>query len=320
MFRFDELKYYRFGLAVGFANIARNGLRLGLKKTLGKVFQPISSYTRFPEYDFIGYHIEKHLQRFTPNHKVRILDVGSPKCLGLYLAFHFEIEIHLTDIHGPTVEECGILWKAIEGRAKGKAIFALQDARCLSYPQENFDVVYSMSVIEHVGGETGDCQSLSEMTRVLKPGGPLLVSVPIGQKYILQDRVGLEGAARETTHRNRYFFQRIYTPAAVEGRLLKAVPNAVLRQAVTIGRETGLISKFYGSLGPGARGLLGFLNPVLSSRLNNTHEGIADVPSNYSDLCTKRDVYGDLMLFWEREPRDIGGKDSKSRPGLNLRQ
>jgi SAM-dependent methyltransferase len=301
IFRFNEAEYYRFGLAMGIANIARNGLRLGFRKTLGKVLQPINSYTRFAEYHFIAHHIEQHLGRFTSTHRARILDVGSPKCLGLYLAFHFDIEIHLTDIDEPAVEESEILWKAIRGRARGKAVFSVEDARSLKHPQEAFDVIYSMSVIEHVGGEAGDSQSLQEMIRVLRPGGILLVTIPFGQRYTEQDRVGFEGAARRTGNGDRYFFQRIYTPEAVEKRIIKAVPNAVLQRAVTVWREMGVISKLYAHLGPSARGLFGFLNPVLSAALNDSQEGISLVPSTYTNLHSERDVYGDLMLLWERE-------------------
>ena len=40
MFHYDEAKYYGFGLRLGVANLFRNGLRLGAKKTLGKILQP----------------------------------------------------------------------------------------------------------------------------------------------------------------------------------------------------------------------------------------------------------------------------------------
>lgn len=314
IFRYDEPRYYRFGLRLGLANLLRSGLRLGMKKTLGKILQPINSYTRFPEYYLMGHHLQQYLQRFSSAHKARILDVSSPKCFGLYLAFYFDIEIHLTDIYEPAVEECEILWKAIKDHAKGKAVFSVQDARALKYPQEAFDAVYSMSVIEHVAGETGDSQSLQEMIRVLKPCGLLLVTVPSGQRYIEQDRVGFEGAAHRTGTGDRYFYQRIYTPAAVETRIIKAVPNAVLSRAVTVRRETGLISKLYGHLGANPRALVGSLNPILSTALNDSREGISLVPSSYSNLHSEGDVYGDLMLVWEKEQPKSGGKPSTHAP------
>jgi SAM-dependent methyltransferase len=300
IFRYDEWRYYRFGLALGVSNVLRNGFQLGPKKTLGKVLQPINSYTRFPEYYFLGHYIEAHLKRFAPSEKPKILDVGSPKCFGLYLAFHFNVEVHLTDIDEPTVGEAELLWNGVKDRAKGKAVFSVQDIRKPIYVQD-FDIVYSMSVIEHVEGETGDSESIREMILALKPGGLLLVTVPVGHHYIEQDRLGFRGAARETGDRSRYFFQRIYTPAAAEERIITAASGATLRRAVTIGRKRGVISKLYRHLGTDIRGALGCLNPLLSAALSDSREGMFPAPSEYGELHSHRDLYGDLMLMWEKE-------------------
>jgi len=301
IFRYDEMTYYWFGLTLGAANIRRNGFRLGVKKTLGKILQPVNSYTRFPEYYFLGRHTEEYLKaRRASTEGAKILDVGSPKCFGLYLAFHFDVEIHLTDIDSASVEEAKLLWNSIKHRARGKALFSVQDVRSLKYPQEMFDVVYSMSVIEHVDGETGDTESVTEMIRVLKPGGPLLVTVPVGDRYVLQDRIGFEGAARATGDDARYFFQRIYTPSAAQERIVKATPNAALRRAITISRKNGLLSKIYRHLGTDVRGALGWLNPMLSAALNDSREGAFSAASEYSDLHSESDIYGDLMLVWQK--------------------
>jgi hypothetical protein len=165
IFRYEELRYYRFGLALGVSNILRNGFQLGPKKTLGRVLQPINSYTRFPEYHFLGHYTEAYLKRFAPNEKPKVLDVGSPKCFGLYLTFHFNVEIHLPDIDEPTVQEAELPWNGAKHRAKGKAVFSVQDVRKPIYLQD-FDIVYSMSAIEHVEGQTlsanEDDKSISE--------------------------------------------------------------------------------------------------------------------------------------------------------------
>jgi SAM-dependent methyltransferase len=299
-FHYDEWKYYRFGFGLGIRNILRNGFQLGAKKTLGKILQPINSYTRFPEYYFLGGHIEFCLSKFGPNEKPRILDVGSPKCFGLYLAFNFNVEVHLTDIDEPTVEEAEILWTAIRHRAKGTTVFAVQDAR-KPICRKDFDIVYAMSVIEHIEGATGDSDSVREMVGGLKPGGLLLVTVPIGQQYIEQDMVGFQGAARKTGDRNRHFFQRIYTPAAAEERIIKAASDASLRRAVTIWRKPGWVWKIYRHLGINLRGVFGCLNPVLSAALNESREGIFPPQSDYGRLHTRGDLYGDLMMMWEKQ-------------------
>ena len=300
-FHRDELKFYRFGLTLGLANILRNGFRLGPKKTLGKILQPINSYTRFPEYDFCAYNVQQYQESLSPARRLRVLDVGSPKCFGLYLAYHCDVEIHLTDIDSPSVEEAEILWNAVKSRSRGKALFSLVDVRSSKYDKEEFDVVYSMSVIEHVEGQNGDSEGMREMLRVLKPGGLLLVTVPIGPRYIQQDRIGFQGAARNTGDRNRYFFQRIYTPLAVDERIISAAANARLSRAVTVWRKTNLISKFYRRLGTDLRGLLGGFNPVLSAVVNDSQEGILAAPGDYGELHLGSDIYGDLMLAWQKE-------------------
>lgn len=298
-FRYDEWKYYRFGLDLGIRNILRNGFQLGLKKTLGKVLQPINSYTRFPEYYFLGHYIELYLRRFGPKERPKILDVGSPKCFGLYLAFHFNVEIHLTDIDEPTLHEAEILWNGIKRHARGQAAFWVQDARKSIYLQD-FDVVYSMSVIEHVEGEEGDSKSIREMIRALKPGGLLLVTVPVGERFIQQDRIGFQAASHETGDRKRYFFQRIYSPTAAQERIIHAASDATLRRALTIWRKTGVVIKLYRHLGTHMRGALGFLNPVLSAVVNVSREGIFPPPGEYGELHSYRDLYGDLMMVWEK--------------------
>ena len=304
-FRFDESKYYRFGLATGITNLLCNGFQLGLKKTLGKIFQPINSYTRFPEYHFLGRQAEHHLQKLASSERPKVLDVGSPKCFGLYLAFHFDIEIHLTDIDPPSVREAEILWGAIKSRGRGKVVFSVQDARALKYPDQEFHIAYSMSVIEHVEGQAGDSESMRQMLRVLKPGGLLLVTVPVGQNYVEQDRLGFQGAARKVRARNRCFFQRIYTPATAEERIVNVVPDTTLIKAITVWRKRNVIFELYRRLGTDIRGLLGCLNPILSVALNDSQEGIFPAPSNYGTLHSGNDLYGDLMFAWEK--RSLNG-------------
>jgi len=299
MFCFEEGKYYRFGLAMGLANVARNGFQLGTRKTFGKICQPINSYTRFPEYHFLGNQVEDYLTHLQSSERIRVLDVGSPKCFSLYLAFHFDIEIHLTDIDAATVREAETLWHAVKDRGKGTALFSIQDARALKFPDEQFDITYSMSVVEHVEGNAGDSDSVREMLRVTKPGGLFLLTVPIGERYVEQERAGFEGAARKTYDYKHYFFQRIYTPAMAQERIIKAVPGAKLRKAVTISRNNGPVSSLYRRLGADFRGLIGALNPVLSAAINDSQEGILPARSHYGLLHSARDVYGDLLLAWE---------------------
>jgi len=50
------------------------------------------------------------------------------------------------------------------------------DGRRLAFNEATFDVVYSLSSIEHFAGLDGAKTALDEMTRVLKPGGLVVLA------------------------------------------------------------------------------------------------------------------------------------------------
>lgn len=58
---------------------------------------------------------------------------------------------------------------------KDNADFAVGSAEVINYPDESFDAVICMGVLERVGDYE---KALSEMVRVLKPGGTLMVTTP----------------------------------------------------------------------------------------------------------------------------------------------
>jgi SAM-dependent methyltransferase len=293
---------------LGVRNLLSNGFRLGLGKTLGKILQPINSYTRYPEYAFFGRQIERYFAA-RPHQRLKALDLSSPKCFGLNMAYRYDGEFHLSDIDRPSVDEAEILWNSIGRRgAQGTAHFSVKDARFLKAPADTFDIVFAMSVIEHIEdrrnedpGEPGDSQAIREMMRVLKPGGLLLVSVPFGPRYVEQKRVGLKGAATETTDAKPYFFQRIYTWKAAQEFILGPAGNPRLLEAASVQRRSGILANFYRHTGSNFRALFGFLNPLLSLLLNEIRPGIAPVSGTYADEWRPSDVYGDLMLAWGKQ-------------------
>jgi SAM-dependent methyltransferase len=298
LFPYNELEYYSFGLRVGVSNLLTNGLSLGLRKTVGKITQPINAFSRFPEYYYFDSAIRAHLQSVTEDRPVRILDLGSPKTLGLYLATRYKAEVTMTDISELNIDEYRMMWNGLKRRAQGKAVFELQDARGLDYGDDEFDVVYSMSVVEHVDGASGDSKAILEMIRVLKPGGLLAVSVPFGGRYTVQQRVGFAGAVRQTGDSQEYFFQRIYDQPVLERRVLGfAAAELEDISLTTVWRRNQWAVRGFGALGTNLQGLLGFLNPLLSLIVNQSTPGIdASIPVRYGARHTARDIYGDLIL------------------------
>jgi SAM-dependent methyltransferase len=55
------------------------------------------------------------------------------------------------------------------------------DGRSSAFRNDSFDIVYSLSSIEHFGGFEGAGQTVREMARVLKPGGVLALAT----EYVL---------------------------------------------------------------------------------------------------------------------------------------
>jgi SAM-dependent methyltransferase len=164
-------------------------------------------------------------------------------------------------------------------------------------PDGYFDVVYSMSVIEHIDGAAGDSQALREMIRVLKPGGLFLISVPFGAEYLEQQIIGLSGAVLRTRDRKPYFFQRIYDETAFKTRILASANELREIKFVTVWRKNIWMHRSFARLGENARGALGFVNPFLSTLANQSCEGIkSSFAVNYGPIHSLRDIYGDLVM------------------------
>jgi 2-polyprenyl-3-methyl-5-hydroxy-6-metoxy-1,4-benzoquinol methylase len=294
---FEEEKFYRFGLHLGIENFRKNGLALGIRKTLGKITQPINSYTRFPEYAFMEESIRSFCDSRMNPLPAEILDVGSPKCFGLFLAAKQSCNVEMTDISPLNLDEYRTMWDSVRGRAKGHVGFSLQDARALTYPEHFFDIVYSMSVIEHVSGEEGDSEALRQMVRVLRPGGLLLFSVPFGSVYTEQWRKDFAGAVEEKNDGTFHFFQRIYDARTLQTRLLMALKNVDICSTWTVWRRSNLLVKALARLGQNLRGALGVINPVLSSNLNYCAPGIVEgIPTSYGEIHSPEDLCGDVII------------------------
>jgi SAM-dependent methyltransferase len=292
-----EFTYYSFGLRAGLANLRVNGLQLGLKKTAGKILQPINSYTRFPEYYWFDQAIGSYLAEIPSARRPAILDVGSPKTFGMYLAAKNAVDLDLTDISELNIDEYQVMWRALKAQAKGQVRFSLQDARKLSFPSSSFDVVYSMSVLEHIEGEKGDAVAIGELLRVLKSGGLLVLSVPFGREYMEQKRVGFSGAARKTGDQETYFFQRIYDERMLQSRLLNYLVELTEIRITTAQRDRAGISRTFMSLGENVRGILGGLNPLLSILGNRSCSGVdSSFATRYAELHAAHDVYGDVIV------------------------
>jgi len=117
--------------------------------------------------------LKKYFQEKANKIGAKILEVGTGTGrYGLKIAQDFpESKVFLTDI---LEESLGLSRKLAEGLGVNNVEFKKEDARRMSFPDNEFDLVFSDAVIQHL---PGDLTAVREMARVLKPGGRMVLSV-----------------------------------------------------------------------------------------------------------------------------------------------
>lgn len=144
----------------------------------------------------------------------RVLDLASPKLLAVVLARQ-GVEVTSVDQLEQEIET----WRALAGDLPGLAL-QVADGRALPFVDASFDHAYSISVLEHIE-EPGDAEALRELSRIVKPGGRVLVTLPHATAY----REDWRDAPVYANERGsgRAFFQRWYDPPRVDA-LVAAAP------------------------------------------------------------------------------------------------
>jgi SAM-dependent methyltransferase len=207
--RLDGADLYRFALRVGLHLLAARRL----KRALRYLVQPVH-YWRGVEYRLVW-----NEAGFRPDD--RVLDVGSPKLLSLYLAEKIGAEVFATDIDSYFLDEYALLRSA---RRLSDQLLRLQveDGRRLGFADASFTKAYAVSVLEHIP-DLGDTECMKEIARVLRPGGRCLLTVPYGpvfkEKYKEADFYW--AASSNSTPDGRVFFQRRYSEPELFARLIE---------------------------------------------------------------------------------------------------
>ena len=197
-----------YGRAVAMNLLRTRRFRRGLRC----MFQPVA-YWRSIEYRLVW-----NAAGFQPSD--RVLDIGSPKLLSLYLAEQVGAEVFSTDIEDYFVEECSVL-RASRRISMERLHIEVQDGRRLDYPDDSFTKAYSISVIEHIP-DGGDTECIREIGRVLAPGGQCFITVPFWrtsrERYRKPDFYW--AGASVFTPDGRVFYERHYSEEDLYTRLI----------------------------------------------------------------------------------------------------
>lgn len=153
----------------------------------------------------------------------RVLDIGSPKLLSLYLAKRVVAQVDATDIENYFVGEYEYL-RQLEGIPPEKYHVGVADGRKLPFADGAFTKVYSISVVEHIPGD-GDSACMREICRVLAPGGRCLLTIPfapVGRDEYAPDSAFYWSASSKASEKEKrlVFYQRRYSEQDLHERLI----------------------------------------------------------------------------------------------------
>ncbi len=198
------------------------GLRLAAKLLLRGKLSRALRFAIYPVNYWRNAEFAAALAAIKPKPGDRILDVGSPKLLSLYLASRRGANIEATDLHDYFIADYTRL-RHVEHLSKSQYELRAADGRQLPYPNASFDKTYAISVVEHIP-DCGDTQCLQEMARVVRPGGHLFITVPFAPQAREEFRAPNYYWATPTcpglAKPSQVFYQRRYDEPALRQRLI----------------------------------------------------------------------------------------------------
>ncbi len=222
--------FFSFGRSVAYKLVSKGSLSPKL------LLNPVS-IVRYFEYDFALRSISTEHSR---NNK--FLDISSPYLFGFYLASSFGGEYNYIN---PDKTDLSLVKKY-----SSKLKFAMKysadsaDATSLSFSDNSFSHIISISVIEHINGN-GDSEAIKEMWRVLKPNGILILTFPVAktfeEEFSDKDTYGLNvKQAKE-----KFFFQRVYDESSIKERLLDKITDFTILSKEIFGEsESGFYQSY----------------------------------------------------------------------------
>jgi len=195
------------------------------------------SIVRYFEYDFA-------LKSFSlkPSDRVRVLDISSPYLFGFNIASSFDGEYEYIN---PDKTDLAIV-KKYSSKLRFKMTYSVEsgDATKMSFSDNSFSHVISISVIEHINGN-GDSEAIKEMWRVLQPNGILILTFPVAksfeEEFSDKDTYGLNvGQIKE-----KFFFQRVYDETSIQERLLNKISDFTILSKELFGESESGFYKLY---------------------------------------------------------------------------
>lgn len=179
-----------------------------VKKKISLLFRPLDA-PRYIEFAYLKKFIDKN-----DLHNLNILDVSSPYVMSYILSK--KNKVIKTDIDSSEK-------KFIEENKN--LIFKIEDATQLSFSDNTFDFVYSVSVIEHIYEKY--IRAIKEMIRVTKDGGYVYITFPVAEHYLEEWENG-DVYEKQYKNNGKTFFQYRFDEKHVENIINEITKNEVI--------------------------------------------------------------------------------------------
>jgi SAM-dependent methyltransferase len=165
-----------------------------------------------------------------PAESAACLDVSSPRLFSLFLAaMRPAVSIHMLN---PDLEDAEMTRAIADRLGYSNLAISSEAVSALAGQSGRYDCIWSISVVEHIIGNHGDTEAMRLMYAALRPGGRLIVTVPVDRRFWHEYRAeDYYGIHEVPTQSGEYFFQRLYDEAHVRARLVDPLgqPPTALR-------------------------------------------------------------------------------------------
>ncbi len=214
-------EFAEFGYKIGFRLLIKG--KFSPKLLLNPV-----SIVRYFEFSFV-----RSSLKLIEN--MKILDVSSPFLFGFYLCKKEGLNYSYINPDKRDLYNVQSLANKLDFSGSYTTVFA--DSRTLDFTDNTFDVVLSISVIEHVNN-SDDSMVMKELWRVIKPGGLLVLTFPVKQVYEEEFRDDDIYNLNTVKKEEGFFFQRIYDEENINKRLLSSLDNFKIVEKKVFGEIT----------------------------------------------------------------------------------
>lgn len=202
------MDFHRFGRSVG-----RRLLIRGVPEAWAYYVAPVSS-VRYFEFPFVRDCLGARAGR--------CLDVSSPRLFSLFAAAAGRCDF-VRVINPDAADAASTVAIAAALGLQDRMEVAIADVSRIRGEPAAYDAAWSISVLEHIDGEYTDRDAVRWMWEALRPGGRLMVTVPVDRAFRVETRAADPYGTQRQLGSGQYFFQRFYDAASLRERISDAI-------------------------------------------------------------------------------------------------